>query len=223
MVKRKKAKAATKARQAKTKTSGAPKSKRPDGSISSGIYDAVEKLTADGKMKRSAAFRQIAKESGRKEGTVAVNYYYVAKKRGGGRKAGAKKVAAKATKSTKAAKPVTGRGTGISAAIYDAIEKLVAGGKMTRAAAFRQHAKATGRKEGTVAVNYYYAAKKRGGATTRKPGQPKGLAASRNGAASSRIESVLKSLAELIRAQEAEIASLRRDGQRFAELRRLIS
>ena len=43
------------------------------------------------------------------------------------------------------------------------------------------------------------------------------------GAGSSRIESVLKSLADLVRAQEAEIASLRRDGQRFAELRRLVA
>lgn len=40
-----------------------------------------------------------------------------------------------------------------TAAIYDAIEKLMASGKMKRAAAFRQHAKASGRKEGTVAVN----------------------------------------------------------------------
>jgi hypothetical protein len=34
---------------------------------------------------------------------------------------------------------------------------------------------------------------------------------------------VLKSLAELIRAQESELASLRRDNERFAALRKLFA
>jgi hypothetical protein len=215
MTKRKKSKAATTARTAKSKS--APKNKRPDGSISSGIYDAVEKMIAGGKMTRTAAFRQIAKQSGRKEGTVAVNYYYAAKKRGAKMRPKAKSAPKSAAKGVKAAKS----GGSISAAIYDAIEKLIAGGGMTRAAAFRQHAKATGRKEGTVAVNYYYAAKKRS-AGKRGPGRPKMAVSARNGAGSSRIESVLKSLADLIRAQEAELSALRREGARFAELRRLL-
>ena len=91
MAKRRTTKAAPKVRRAKAKRAATSKAKRPDGSISAGIYDAVEKLVADGKMKRSEAFRQLAKESGRNANTVAVNYYYVAKKRGGGKKA-AKKV-----------------------------------------------------------------------------------------------------------------------------------
>ena len=216
MTKRKKAKAATTVRKAKAK---APKAKRPDGSISSGIYDAVQKLVADGKMKRSEAFRQLAKESGRNANTVAVNYYYVAKKRGGTKRSATRKAAGTSGKAAKATAP---KKLGISATIFDAIQKLVAGGKMTRAAAFRQHAKATGRKEGTVAVNYYYAAKKRGGPQRRGPGRPKAIAASRNGAGSSRIESLLKSLTDLIRSQESVLASLRRDNERIAAIRRLV-
>ena len=219
MAKRKKTKAATQARKAKAKSATASKAKRPDGSISSGIYDAVQKLIAGGKMTRTAAFNQIAKESGRKEGTVSVNYYYAAKKRGAkGRPA------AKATKPKSAAKAVKAAKAGgsISAMTYDAIEKLVAAGKMTRAAAFRQHAKQTGRKEGTVAVNYYYAAKRRGMKPARR-GRPKMAAGARNGAGSSRIESILKSLADLLRSQESELASLRRDNERFAELRKMLA
>ena len=98
-------------------------------------------------MKRSAAFKQIAKEQGRKEGTVAVNYYYAAKKRGGGKKAAAKRIAAKATKATKAT--AAPNKAGIAATIYDAIEKLMAGGRMKRSEACRKHTKQTGRKEGT--------------------------------------------------------------------------
>ena len=109
----------------------------------------------------------------------------------------------------------------ISSCIYDAVEKLVAGGNMTRTAAFRQLSKQTGRKEGTVAVNYYYAAKKRG-ATRRKPGRPKAVKGVRRTGSPSRIESVLASLTALIRAQESELSALRREGARFAELRRLI-
>lgn len=59
--------------------------KRPDGSISAKIFTQIEQMTASGKMKRSEAFRQLAQKTGRKEGTVAVNYYYAAKKQGGGK------------------------------------------------------------------------------------------------------------------------------------------
>jgi hypothetical protein len=217
MAKRKKATAAPKTRKAKAKRAARPKAKRPDGSISTGIYDTVQKLTADGKMTRAAAFKQIAKEAGRNPNTVAVNYYYVAKKRGGTKRAATKRGRAKALTSTAAAAP---KKAGISATIYDAIENLVAGGKMTRAAAFRQHAKATGRKEGTVAVNYYYAAKRRGTAK-RRPGRPKGVVASRNGTGA-RIDSVLRSITDLVRAQAAELDALRKENARFAEIRKLV-
>lgn len=139
MAKRKK-KPTTKAPTAKPKSASRPQAKWPHGSISSGICDAVEKLVAGGKMNHAEAFRQLAKESGRKKGTVSVNYYYAAKRR---RMPGHPRDCASST-------------------IYDCVEKLIAERKLTRAAAFRQIARETGRLEGTVGVNYYYAAKKRG-------------------------------------------------------------
>lgn len=67
------------------------------GAVGQQIFDQVEQLTANGAMKRLAAFKQIAKESGRAEGTVSANYYRVARlkgaplrARGPGRPAGAK-------------------------------------------------------------------------------------------------------------------------------------
>src|SRR3954471_16225062 len=53
------------------------------GVIGEQIYDQVEKLVADGK-NRTQAFAEISKESGRQAGTVAANYYRVARKRAGG-------------------------------------------------------------------------------------------------------------------------------------------
>lgn len=108
----------------------------------------------------------------------------------------------------------------ISSGIFETVEKLIAGGAMSRAAAFRQVAKQSGRKEGTVAVNYYYAAKKRG---TKLRKRRKGAAAPRRVAGgSSRVLTVLASLEQLIRAQAAELDALRRENGRFAEIRRLI-
>lgn len=67
------------------------------GAIGQQIFDQVEQLTANGAMKRLAAFKQIAEASGRAEGTVAANYYRVARlkgaplrTRGPGRPVGAK-------------------------------------------------------------------------------------------------------------------------------------
>ena len=53
------------------------------GVIGEQIYDQVEKLVADG-MNRTQAFAEISKQSGRQAGTVAANYYRVARKRAGG-------------------------------------------------------------------------------------------------------------------------------------------
>jgi hypothetical protein len=51
------------------------------GVIGEQIFDEVEKLVATG-MTRTQAFAQISSESGRRAGTVAANYYRVARKRG---------------------------------------------------------------------------------------------------------------------------------------------
>ena len=53
------------------------------GVIGEQIFDQVEKLVAGG-MNRTQAFAEISKESGRQAGTVAANYYRVARKRAGG-------------------------------------------------------------------------------------------------------------------------------------------
>jgi hypothetical protein len=108
----------------------------------------------------------------------------------------------------------------ISATIFETVEKLVKGG-LSRAAAFRQIAKETGRKEGTVAVNYYYAAKKRG-TKLRKRGPARKVSAGKSAGGPTRVLALLASLGQLIRAQAAELESLRSANQRFAEIRRLI-
>lgn len=51
------------------------------GSIGNEIFDEVERLVADG-MNKSQAFKEISTRSGREEGTVAANYYRVARQRG---------------------------------------------------------------------------------------------------------------------------------------------
>lgn len=51
------------------------------GSIGNEIFDEVERLVAGG-MNKSQAFKDISTRSGREEGTVAANYYRVARQRG---------------------------------------------------------------------------------------------------------------------------------------------
>lgn len=52
------------------------------GAIGQQIFDEVQKLTADGTVKRLAAFKQIADASGRQVGTVAANFYRIARQKG---------------------------------------------------------------------------------------------------------------------------------------------
>jgi hypothetical protein len=53
------------------------------GEVGEQIFDQVEQLVGDG-LSRTDAFKRISEESGRREGTVAANYYRVARKRAGG-------------------------------------------------------------------------------------------------------------------------------------------
>jgi hypothetical protein len=53
------------------------------GEIGEQIFDQVEKLVAGG-MNRTEAFGKISADTGRRAGTVAANYYRVARKRAGG-------------------------------------------------------------------------------------------------------------------------------------------
>ena len=52
------------------------------GNIAEGIFDEVERMTAGGAMNRSEAFEAISARTGRRAGTVAANYYRIARKRG---------------------------------------------------------------------------------------------------------------------------------------------
>lgn len=51
------------------------------GSIGNEIFEEVERLVAEGKNK-SQAFNEISERTGREAGTVAANYYRVARQRG---------------------------------------------------------------------------------------------------------------------------------------------
>lgn len=56
--------------------------KGPRGKKGEQVFAEVEQLTAGGAMTRLAAFEAIAKRTGAQPGTVAANYYRVARKRG---------------------------------------------------------------------------------------------------------------------------------------------
>jgi len=51
------------------------------GSIGTAIFEEVERLVADG-MNKTQAFNEISARTGRESGTVAANYYRVARQRG---------------------------------------------------------------------------------------------------------------------------------------------
>jgi hypothetical protein len=52
------------------------------GSIGVEIFEQVERMLAEDKITRAEAFKRLSDETGRKPGTVAANYYRIARKRG---------------------------------------------------------------------------------------------------------------------------------------------
>lgn len=54
----------------------------PRGGIAEAIFAEVEQMTAGGAMSKSDAFEAISARTGRRSGTVAANYYRIARKRG---------------------------------------------------------------------------------------------------------------------------------------------
>jgi len=52
------------------------------GSVGTEIFEQVEKMVADQKIGRTEAFRRLAAKTGRQQGTVAANYYRIARQRG---------------------------------------------------------------------------------------------------------------------------------------------
>ncbi|MDH3227140.1 MAG: hypothetical protein OEM67_08655 [Thermoleophilia bacterium] len=52
------------------------------GRIGVEIFEQVEKLVSDEGLTRTQAFERISEETGRRSGTVAANYYRIARQRG---------------------------------------------------------------------------------------------------------------------------------------------
>ena len=52
------------------------------GHIGAEIYDQVEQMLANEKITRTEAFNRLSEQTGRRAGTVAANYYRVARQRG---------------------------------------------------------------------------------------------------------------------------------------------
>ena len=82
------------------------------GEVGEQIFEQVEKLVAGG-MNRTEAFAKISEDSGRRAGTVAANYYRVARKRAGGSLRPRRAAAASAGRRRRAASSgTTARGRG---------------------------------------------------------------------------------------------------------------
>jgi hypothetical protein len=84
------------------------------GVIGEQIFEQVEKLVKGG-MSRTDAFKKISADSGRREGTVAANYYRVARKRAGGslrprRRSGRRSATAAATRTRRSTTASSGGG-----------------------------------------------------------------------------------------------------------------
>lgn len=70
---------------ASEQTPSAPAKRGPGrpGGVGEKIYEQVEALSGQG-LSRTEAFQRISEETGRRSGTVAANYYRIARKRKGG-------------------------------------------------------------------------------------------------------------------------------------------
>jgi hypothetical protein len=88
------------------------------GVIGEQIFEQVEKLVKGG-MSRTDAFKKISADSGRREGTVAANYYRVARKRAGGslrpRRRSGRRAGTTATRTRRTRAASTGGGGDIDA------------------------------------------------------------------------------------------------------------
>ena len=178
------------------------------------IFAEVEKLVAEEKLTRIAAFKRIAEKSGRREGTVSSNYYSVARKRGATLQR-RRRSPGRPTKATRS----TSHGS-IGREIFDQVEKMVAAEKISHSGAFRKLEKETGRRAGTIAANYYRIARK-GGATLR-PRRSTGGRRGRPTGSSGRASRLLNDLMSVIQEQERELERLRAENRKLAEVQRLL-
>jgi hypothetical protein len=99
--------------------------------------------------------------------------------------------------------------------VFAQVEELTAQGGMTRLAAFKQIAEASGRQVGTVSANYYRIA--------RQKGAPLRSRKSRSAASgASRISDVVQQVQRLLQQQADEIQRLWKETAQFAKIRRLL-
>lgn len=111
-------------------------------------------------------------------------------------------------------------GGGVGERIFAEVEQLTAGGKMKRLAAFNAIAAKTGGQVGTVSANYYRIARKRGVKLRPRQRGVSGTGSTRRALAD--VLTALQKLGAALDAQARELATLRKDNQRFNKLRRLL-
>jgi hypothetical protein len=109
---------------------------------------------------------------------------------------------------------------GVGEQIFREVEQLTSDGRTTRLAAFRAIADRTGRKVGTVTANYYRIARKRGVPLRARKGRGPGRGRTKSAIAA--IDGTLRALASVLRAQAQELTALRKENQRFEQVRRLL-
>ena len=126
-------------------------------------------------------------------------------------------MAAKASKSKRAK-----RGS-IGDEIFEQVEKLVAESGIGRTEAFRRLAAKSGRQQGTVAANYYRIARKRGTKLAPRRRRGAGVRGAGGSTVLKRALAALEDVSGLFRRLEEEIASLRKENQRLAAIRRLVA
>lgn len=59
-----------------------PARRGPRGGVGAEIFDQVERLVSEEGLNRTQAFQRLSEETGRRAGTVAANYYRIARQRG---------------------------------------------------------------------------------------------------------------------------------------------
>jgi hypothetical protein len=116
---------------------------------------------------------------------------------------------------------------GIGQQIFDQVQRMLNDEGVSATEAFRRISQETGRREGTVAANYYRIARMQGVTRSRGggAGRPRGRRASGGTgdvqAAVKRVSAALDELTAAVRRQEQEIARLRQENGRLEEIRRL--
>lgn len=107
--------------------------------------------------------------------------------------------------------------------IFAQIEKMVAAEKIGRTEAFRRLAEKTGRQQGTVAANYYRVARSKGAKLAPRRRRLGGGRAGSAHVVVQRAAAALEEVSGVIRKLEDQILQLRRENQRVAAIRRLVT